>query len=81
MAERLEIKGGGTLFVGQEGPRAWLLAERRGIAPQVLELPFPASSASAFDWQGRQVPLKTVGGNRVELALSYLPQYIVFRKQ
>lgn len=28
MAERLEIKGGGTLFVGQEGPRAWLLAER-----------------------------------------------------
>ena len=28
MAERLEIKGGGTLFVGQEGLRAWLLAER-----------------------------------------------------
>lgn len=28
MAERLEIKGGGTLFVGQDGPRVNLLAER-----------------------------------------------------
>ena len=45
-----------------------------------FKLPFPYDKARLVDWQGAEQPLpQKLDGNRIELTLSALPQYIVMK--